>query len=161
MLHSPEEGLTMPLMSASAPTLYIQSLQLPDYLMQRNLVLQTSPVNIHFALPHVWAMPFERDFTQTLTTHLSQQGIKVITSLPADNENTISLQIFINDFIPTYNGTIILTGSYIMTTGQSLPTEFAYAFESQLEQDGFKHTVSKMQELTASLSLQIANNITP
>ena len=69
------------------------------------------------------------------------------------------LDISIDDFIPAYNGMVILRGTYRLGQSQQPGKIIEFAFQAPLEKDGFAHTVEKMRELVAKLANQIVTGI--
>ena len=71
---------------SNQPTIFLRSLSAPEYLKQRNLSLQLSDSEIHFAPKHVWAEPFDRDFKMAFSESLS---VKHKMRLRVQNQSAI------------------------------------------------------------------------
>lgn len=162
MLHSPDSDNTKAL-AADAPMVIFGQIVFPEYLTQRNLSILTGSTTVHFSPKHVWAEPIAAGFAQALEENLRRQGIRGLSkslNYPITSSTKV-INIKVEDFIPTYNGKVILSGQYWFDSNEhlasSLPVDFNYSLT--LQQDGFAYSVEKMRELVVLLSQDIASSI--
>tara|TARA_B100000749_G_C18368033_1_gene440466 strand:- start:274 stop:855 length:582 start_codon:yes stop_codon:yes gene_type:complete len=135
---------------SNQPTIFLRSLSAPDYLKQRNLSLQLSDSEIHFAPKHVWAEPFDRDFKMAFSESLSvkhKMRLRVQSKWtnPAQPEYILDIQL--DDFIPTYDGRLVLKGKFRLETDGAPPQIVRFNYWLPLNKDGFAFSVSQMRSL--------------
>ncbi len=158
MLHSPQAKQHK--QPDTGPQVVLSDVQLPDYLMQRQLALQTSDTTLHFASQHVWSSPQDEDIRRLLSSGLRHDGVAVFT--PATNNvvgDVTKVTISIDDFIPTWQGELILKGEYVIEHPDDSSNLTTFDYRTTLTQDGFAHSVVKMRELLARLSQQLSNDL--
>lgn len=144
------------------PSIELRSLSIPEYLKQRSLIVQLSPSELHFSPQHVWSEPVEQGVVQSLKDNLAtNHKFRLQTQRLWTNsaQSGYILDISIDDFIPAYNGMVILRGTYRLGQSQQPGKIIEFAFQTPLEKDGFAHTVEKMRELVAKLANQIVTGI--
>ena len=159
LLHQPQSSGGM---GAANPVLTVSltSLQLPDYLKQRGLVMQTSATQLHVSSLHLWAEPLATDFTQALRNSLLADSAVLIAPVDVADSNTMPrLSILIEDLITTYQGEVVLKGQYWITTVDNAAQGFLFDFRLPLEEDGFSHSVNQMQTLVEKLGEDIGHHL--
>lgn len=140
------------------PTIYLRSLITPEYLKQRNLSLQLSNSELHFAPKHVWAEPFDNDFSMALAESLSQKHkmrLRVQSKWTNTAQPEYILDIQLVDFIPTYNGKIVLRGKYRLEAEGIALQIVRFNFGLPLNTDGFAFSVAQMRKLIDDLANDI------
>ena len=147
---------------SNQPTIFLRTLSAPDYLQQRNLSLQLSDSEIHFAPKHVWAEPFDRDFTMTLSESLSVKHkirlrVQSKWTNPAQPEYILDIQL--DDFIPTYNGRLILKGKYRLEKDGAPPQFVRFNYWLPLNKDGFAFSVAQMRLLINELTNDVVTRV--
>lgn len=160
LLHAP--AATVHNTSADARAyVHITSLQIPDYLKQRNLAMQTSASTLHFAPKHVWAEPLNSGLTQAISESLWQtsQILVIPLDIAPPTGDTVAIRIQIDDFIATYDGDVVLKGQYWLQGNGSTSQGQLFDFRMPLKQDGFEHAVAAMRNLVMQLSEDIATHI--
>lgn len=163
ILHHPGQSSTQTITDYSAyKTIWLRTLESPDYLKQRSLSIQTSPSEIKFATQHVWAEPLPGDFATALSETLFHQhnvSLKVQSKWTNTQDAEYILDIRLTDFIPTYDGNVMLKGSYQMVRSGSEPKLIKFSYQLPLSQNGFSHSVIKMRELINLLASEIVSNV--
>lgn len=138
----------------------VDKIHLPDYLKHRGLVYQTSDTNIHISTSHLWAEPVEEGMLKTLKQSLLKEGVRLVRADQYEGENPIHLSLYINDFVSTYSGVVILTGEYTLVSSPGVPHVVPFSFRTPLAHDGFSASVSAMREALDSLASTVAKAIT-
>ncbi len=144
------------------PTIFLRTLSAPDYLQQRNLSLQLSDSEIHFAPKHVWAEPFDRDFKMALSESLSvdhkmRLRMQSKWTNPAQPEYILDIQL--DDFIPTYDGRLVLKGKFRLEKDGMAPQIIQFNYLKPLNKDGFAYSVSQMRLLIDKLTNDVVTRV--
>lgn len=163
LLHEPVHAITDRTEDiTNQPTIYLRSLTTPEYLKQRNLSLQLSDSELHFAPKHVWAEPFDNDFSMALAQSLSQKHqmrlrVQSKWTNPAQSEYILDIQLV--DFIPTYDGNIVLWGKFRLEADGIAPKIVRFNYRLPLNTDGFAFSVIQMRKLIDDLANDIVVRI--
>ncbi len=163
VLHQPDSALQQESTDISAlPSMYLRSLSTPDYLKQRNLSLQTSASELHFAPQHVWAEDFSNAFAMALSdTLVISHEIRLHTqsqwTTPGQKEYILDIQL--DDFIPTYDKSLVLKGTYRLEVTNQPPQIVKFNFKLPLNQDGFAGSVTQMRELIDLLANDVVSRV--
>lgn len=144
------------------PTIILRSLSIPDYLKQRNLSLQLSESEMHFSSKHVWAEPFGQDFSVALSESLSakhKMRLQRQSKWTNDVQPEYILDIQLDDFIPTYDGKLVLKGKFRLEREGAAPQIVKFNYWLPLSQDGFAFSVSQMRLLIDKFTNDIVARI--
>ncbi len=129
--------------------LYIENIQLPNYLQQPQLVLFKAPNQLHFSRYHLWAESVEKSINKTLKQQLSS-----VIWLTKVNNKAVSLTLEIDNFYPTQEGKVILTGRYWLKSSNQIQ-QINFAYHNALEQDGFANATVQLHSLLVKLASDI------
>ena len=158
MLHSPQA--TQRTQPDSDIQVVLTAVQLPDYLQQRQLALQTSDTTLQFSSQHVWATPQDEAIRRLITSGLRQRDVAVFEpSLASQSNDLTAVTVSIDDFIPTWQGELILKGEYLIRYDDKDSSLKSFDYRTTLQQDGFAHSVAQMRELVDKLSQQISDDL--
>ncbi|NVK57989.1 MAG: membrane integrity-associated transporter subunit PqiC [Alteromonadaceae bacterium] len=163
LLHQPASDSKQGSLDISAlPAIHLRSLATPDYLKQRNLSLQTSNSELHFAPQHVWAEDFSNGFAMALSdtlvkTHKIRLHTQTQWTTPGQKEYILDIQL--DDFIPTYDKKLVLKGTYRLELSNLSPQIVKFSFELPLNDDGFASSVSQMRELIDLLANDVVSRV--
>ncbi|WP_181898442.1 PqiC family protein [Alteromonas aestuariivivens] len=158
VLHQPESLAATP--ATPNQSVILNSLQLPDYLKQRGLVMQTSATQLHFSTLHLWAEPLDNGMTQALRNSLMENSGVLIAPLDmAELSSATRITVLVEDFVATHNGEVVLKGQYWLTYPSKSPQVFLFDFRLPLTQDGFSHAVEQMRKLVDTLGQDIARHL--
>lgn len=135
----------------------LHKITLPDYLKQRGLVFQMSETNLHIATAHLWAEPLDEGITKSLSNALRLKDVALILHGSANRPAQPTLTLVIDDFIPTWEGDVVLSGSYtlLQASNSIIAKEFYYTIP--LEGDGFSMSVQAMRKAIGDLANDIAS----
>ncbi len=136
--------------------LYLADIRLPQYLKQDHLVMKLSENKLHFSRYHQWAEGLAQAFAKSIKQQVHTANFVL---RPSDSE--LSLVIEIDDFYPTEQGQVILTGRYWVNHHNAPDTAIAVPFNlrASLTTTGFEHAVKKMHLLVVLLAKQIALDV--
>lgn len=143
-------------------TVWLRSLDTPDYLKQRNLSIQTSPSEIKYSTQNAWAETFPGDFASALSDSLfinHKLNLGTQSRWTNGQDADYILDIRLADFIPTFNGTVVLKGSYRLEQSGSSPIFVNFNYQLPLQQDGFSHSVAQMRLLINQFAREVVNSI--
>lgn len=158
MLHSPQ-SVQHP-QPTSDIRVTLASVQLPDYLQQRQLALQTSDTTLHFSSQHIWSGSQDEAIRRLITRGLRQRDVAVFdSSLYPQSDGIAAVTVVIDDFIPTWQGELILKGEYMIRDEEQNSVLRTFDYRTVLKDDGFAHSVAKMRELTDQLSQQLSSDL--
>lgn len=158
LLHSPQSAQHA--QPASDVRVALATVALPDYLHQRQLALQTSGTTLHFSSQHVWAAPQDEAIRRLITSGLRKRDVGVLDPLLfTQSDSVASVSVSIDDFIPTWEGELILKGEYVIHYGDQHSALNTFDYRTTLQEDGFAHSVAQMRELIDRLSQQLSNDL--
>lgn len=141
-----------------AKTPVMVSVQMPEYLDSPYLVMQIDDHRMHYATFHMWAEPLA-DATETaLLQDLNQSAQFQFIADKGDSAELTNedagLIIQLDYFHVAQSSEVILAGNYTYR-GSARP----FFIETQMESDGFSHSVAKMRQLITELANAILADI--
>ena len=142
----------------------ISLLSTANYLRQQNLVIQLTPNQLYFSPTDLWAAPVSQSFVTALQNalHDKQPRIGFVASDFASVYQTKKeLAIQLEHFVITEQGSVILSGQYVLSTASSSSTPVIRPFNitDELTADGYEHAVGKLRGLVAELAEQIVRDL--
>jgi len=138
--------------------------ELPRYLNQANLVMQLEQHQLHYSHHHRWAEPLHTGFSKALLTDLNNNAINrtFLEQLDREHQHKLTtLVIDISHFHASNASKVILSGNYwfsLANDKNTLPVKQKFHFETELQQDGYGHSVEKMRELVRQLSVLLVTD---
>lgn len=156
LLHSTN---SMPLMhSAAQKVIILDKITLPEYLKQRGLVYQTSDTNLHISTRHLWAEPVEEGLTKVLASALADNQISLYRGDQYPNEESMHITLHISDFISTYEGEVVFSGQYTISSAAEDGSIHSFKFSASLENDGFPSSIKAMRNTIMQLAQHVEQN---
>lgn len=128
--------------------------RLPDYLMLRNLTLQTSSNEITIAKHHHWAEPLDEAVRKVIIWDLSAglPALDVTHGPGKDADCTLSVEF--DRLHPNNAGRVLASGRYAFTSqGQTTRREFDVS--QPLWADGYTSAVAVMRQALTALSQEM------
>ena len=139
--HSPETG----------KALMWESISLPDYLQQPNLSTLRSGTELNYATQHFWAEPVSSGIRQSLEDNLSVHHQRSL--VPYNTEQPmLRLVLVIEDFVPTFEGDVILRGHFTLHDGAGVHHPKSFFLRKGLERDGYAGAVMAMRNTLIQLA---------
>jgi len=143
----------------------LNDMQLPHYLKQPGLVYQTSDTGIHVSTEHFWGEPVEEGLTKLLRDAFNSQNMRMMSPPASAHKNDVQLSIRVDDFIATWQGDIVLRGSYSLQHSNnpsevSSITDKRFYIKQALQSDGFAASVESMRLAIQTLVTDISRNVT-
>ncbi len=139
----------------------LKSLILPEYLKQAGLVYQLGPAELHISQSHFWSESIDVGISRLIRKDIANDGILLTASInmSSPTQEATELSLFIDDFLPTWEGNVILAGRYEFKSnnGKTLLQHFHYT--QALNDDGFEHSVLAMRSVIGSLSEDISASL--
>ncbi len=141
-----------------AKTPVMVSVQMPEYLDSPYLVMQIDDHRMHYATFHMWAEPLA-DATETaLLQDLNQSAQFRFVADKGNNaeltKGNVGLIIQLDYFHVAQSAEVILAGNYTYQSSARL-----FFIETQMDSDGFSHSVAKMRQLITELANAILADI--
>lgn len=139
----------------------IDTLVIPEYLKQASLVYQLSASELHVSPSHFWSEPVDIGINQIIREGLASDSIQLVsaTKNSLDAENTVFLSLFVDDFLPTWQGQVILKGRYELKNGGTETRMKYFHYTHPLSEDGFEHSVLAMRFVIGSLTEDIRSSL--
>ncbi len=142
----------------------LEAIQLAEYLDQPGIVLQTDVHQIQVAHYHRWAEPLKpnlhRYILETLNDKLPNYKVQSDAAFnKADSKQ--SLHIKVNQFNGTKDGSVILSGHWMLNdlNSKSILEDKSFHFEETLANDGYTELVNQLATLLEQLCSEIAQSI--
>lgn len=129
----------------------VNTVTLPAYLDQRNLVMRDGDSQIIISQYHLWADEPAAGITRQLTNSLN--ALDSARHYQSRCSDCPSVNVNIEHFYPTSDGEVVLTGEY--TLGGGNDSNHPFSFRSQLKSDGYEDAVRVMRVLIKDLAQQI------
>jgi uncharacterized lipoprotein YmbA len=135
-------------------------IEMPDYLLQPGLVLETAEYQIRPATYHRWGEPLPRGVRRALVENLTAAlpGVRVDGTSGRDRRE-YQLDVEIERFHGTEQGTVALGGRWSLhhVDGHRLLASEPFIYEGTLTHPGYRASVEVQAELLARLSAAIAS----
>ncbi len=138
--------------------LYLQDVRLPQYLKQMQLVMLKGDNQLHFSHYHLWAENIEQSIRKTLKQTLTQVAWLNNQRVNTEASKQVNLIIEIDNFYPTIQGKVVLTGRYWLQNSD-LNKQVNFTFVEPLQQDGFAAAVKQMHSLLELLAIDIEKTL--
>ena len=143
--------------SDTAKTVVLDAVELPGFLSQPGLVMQSGDHKISISTTHLWAQRLDKALPRLLTRKLQSRSTEfVFYQRDSDWVATTDylVRVRIDNFQPTTAGEVITSGSIQLmdvVSGQpSPPRDFSYSRD--LRADGYAGTVVQMDQLLGQIA---------
>ena len=157
LLHSTD---SMPLKQGDIKQIIVlDKITLPDYLKHRGLVYQTSDTNLHISTSHLWAEPVEEGLTKVLSSALADKHISLNRGDQYSKEESTHISLHIGDFISTYEGEVVLSGQYTISSAEDGASIHPFKFKASLDSDGFSSSIKAMRNTVTQLAQHLERNL--
>lgn len=161
-----DEGSAGPV---SAPVqgaaILLETPQLPAYLRQDGLVMQTAPHELRISRQHLWAQSPAEGIEAVLRSELNHrlQHYQVIgPHAPIAGEESYRLEVEVIHLLTGYDAVVRLEAQYWLTDNNGRALKSGHSrLQLAMEKDGYRHAVAQMRTLLSQLCQQIAADIEP
>lgn len=139
--------------------LWVEQVNIPDYLAGNGVVYQTSDVQYVIANNNLWASPLDQQLRTTLVANLSNQMPGwVVASQPLGTDQD-TLNVNVSGFHGRYDGTVVVSGEWLLNhQGQLIKRPFH--IELKQKQDGYDAMVKELSQAWAQEATSIAQSVT-
>lgn len=141
--------------------LVVGPVELPDYLDQRGLVIQTGSNQVRAANHHLWAEPLEEAIAKVLVRDISRLASDIIVDREAGRYTEsvdCRVRIEFDRFHATSNSKVVSSGRYWVTSAK-VETRQEFNTSQTLSADGYAHAVEALRVSLASVAAQISATI--
>ncbi|MXP67482.1 membrane integrity-associated transporter subunit PqiC [Pantoea sp. Aalb] len=144
--------------SCNHPVIWVEKVNLSDYLLGNGLVYQISKVKYNAATNNLWASPLDTQLKETLIHNLTKKipgGL--ITSEPLC-KNYYNLIVYLRDFHGRFDGQVVISGEWLLRHKTNL-IKNNFNITIPQTQDNYSSLVEALSIGWDIISKQIANNI--
>ena len=140
----------VPARSSTEGLVILTEVVLPDFLMLRNLTLQTSSNEIDIAKHHHWADPLDESVQKVLIWDLSAQlpALDITRSAVADADCTLAVEF--DRLHADSSGHVLASGRYTLTRNEH-STRHEFDVSQPLRADGYTAAVTGIRQALAAL----------
>ncbi|HDG1681146.1 TPA: membrane integrity-associated transporter subunit PqiC [Kluyvera ascorbata] len=144
--------------SYSQRLLWVEQVNIPDFLAGSGVVYQTSDVQYVIASNNLWASPLDQQLRTTLVANLSNQLPGwVVSSQPLGSDQD-TLNVSVNGFHGRYDGKVIVSGEWLLNHQGQL-TKRPFHIELAQQQDGYDAMVKVLAQAWSQEATSIAQTI--
>lgn len=144
--------------SANQRLLWVEQVNIPDFLAGSGVVYQTSDVQYVIASNNLWASPLDQQLRTTLVANLSNQLPGwVVSSQPLGSDQD-TLNVSVNGFHGRYDGKVIVSGEWLLNHQGQL-TKRPFHIELAQQQDGYDAMVKVLAQAWSQEATSIAQTI--
>ncbi|MFU0919501.1 membrane integrity-associated transporter subunit PqiC [Kluyvera sichuanensis] len=144
--------------SANQRLLWVEQVNIPDFLAGSGVVYQTSDVQYVIASNNLWASPLDQQLRTTLVANLSNQLPGwVVSSQPLGSDQD-TLNVSVNGFHGRYDGKVIVSGEWLLNHQGQL-TKRPFHIELAQQQDGYDAMVKVLAQAWSQEATSIAQAI--
>lgn len=151
-------GTVQNIASSSQRLLWVEQVNIPDFLAGSGVVYQTSDVQYVIASNNLWASPLDQQLRTTLVANLSNQLPGwVVSSQPLGSDQD-TLNVSVNGFHGRYDGKVIVSGEWLLNHQGQL-TKRPFHIELAQQQDGYDAMVKMLAQAWSQEATSIAQTI--
>lgn len=144
--------------SASQRMLWIEQVNVPDFLAGSGVVYQTSDVQYVIASNNLWASPLDQQLRTSLVSNLSNQLPGwVVSSQPLGSDQD-TLNVSVSGFHGRYDGKVVVSGEWLLNHQGQL-TKRPFHIELAQQQDGYDAMVKTLAQAWSQEAASIARTI--
>ena len=149
---------------AQGKAFVIESVELSRFLSNAGLVLQTAPNKLIISTSHLWAENLDQAIPKTLLKdfqHLSDDYAFYLKNHKWLGDDTYHLHLRIDNFHATQSAQVVLSGRYqiLKANRKKQPLVKDFQFNQALTEDGYQHSVTKMNVLLNYLAEDILQTV--
>lgn len=157
VLAPPETPADQVVERANKPALLIEDVELPAFLLQSGLVIQSRDNQLVVSRNHLWAESLELAVPKALVRELQKQSEEYsyyLKTLDWVKQADYRLRLRIDALQATDRGEVIAVGRYQLISGQGDgPSKFVdFSFRRDLVQDGHAHAVEEISALLGEIA---------
>lgn len=139
--------------------LWVERVNVADYLAGSGLVYQTSDVQYALTTNNLWASPLDQQLQQTLVTYLNRDLPGwLVSSQPGNTSQQDVLNVNVTGFHGRYDGSVVVSGNWVLTQGKQ-KTQRSFNLMLKQGEDGYDALVRTLaagwQEEAGRIASQI------
>ncbi|WNO61934.1 PqiC family protein [Rheinheimera sp. MMS21-TC3] len=143
-----------------AESIFLQPVQVANYLNSKSIVMQMSAVELVLARQHLWAEPIAEQIQRKLANTVQALDQRyVIAHAPSPKAITIMLNV--DQFHGTAQGYALLQGRYSLKRAELSEQYFTFSYQLPLQADGYPALVltlsQALEQLASDILLQISD----
>ena len=138
--------------------LWVEQVNVPDFLAGSGVVYQTSDVQYVIASNNLWASPLDQQLRTTLVSNLSNQLPGwVVSSQPLGSDQD-TLNVSVTGFHGRFDGKVVVSGEWLLNHQGQL-TKRPFHIEMAQQQDGYDAMVKILAQAWSQEAASIAQTI--
>ena len=138
--------------------LWVEQVNVPDFLAGSGVVYQTSDVQYVIASNNLWASPLDQQLRTTLVSNLSNQLPGwVVSSQPLGSDQD-TLNVSVTGFHGRFDGKVVVSGEWLLNHQGQL-TKRPFHIEMAQQQDGYDSMVKILAQAWSQEAASIAQTI--
>lgn len=151
----------VPANEAASARLVVGPIELPSYLRNRGIAMQTGPNRIESANHHFWAEPLDEAIAKVLVQDIAKR----VDGIAVERESgrwtpdaDCRVRVEFDAFHPTSDSRVVSSGRYWILSGDSSETR-TFGMSQTLTIDGYAHAVDALRSTLELLAQQIAGDV--
>jgi len=144
--------------SGAQPMLWVEHVNVPDYLAGNGLVYQTSDVKYVIATNNLWASPLDQQLQQTLVTNLGRALPGRVVALSPHGEGYDTLNVSVTGFQGRYDGQVVVSGEWLLQHHDRL-IKRSFSLTIPQTEDGYDAMVRTLATGWQQTAQQIAEGV--
>lgn len=125
--------------------IWLEQIQVADFLSGQGLVYQTSEVGYSIASTNLWGSPLEQQLANSLINGFSRWLPGWVVSTTPLNAEQYQLEITITGFHVRYDGRVIVSGEWLLKHRQDV-SKHPFYIEMKQQQDGYPAMVKTLAQ---------------
>jgi uncharacterized protein len=141
-----------------AAPIFIQSVQVANYLNSKSIIMQMSPVQLVLARQHLWAEPIGQQIQRKLANSLEAKSPNYGIALQPSSA-AITLAVSVEQFHGTEQGYALFKGRYSLQYPATEQQSFNFNYRLPLQADGYPALVLSLSQAVEQLATDILQQI--
>ena len=138
--------------------LWVEHVNVPDYLAGNGLVYQTSDVKYVIATNNLWASPLDQQLQQTMIANLSQALPDRVVAASPHGEGYDTLNVSVSGFQGRYDGRVVVSGEWLLQHQDQL-IKRSFSVTLPQNEDGYDALVRTLAAGWQQTAQQIADSV--
>lgn len=142
----------------AAKAIFLQPVQVANYLNSKSIIMQMSPVQLVLARQHLWAEPIGQQIQRKLANSLEAQSSDYKIALQP-NSTAVRLTVSVEQFHGTEQGYALFKGRYILQDSGAEQQSFNFNYQVPLQADGYPALVFSLSQAVEQLATDILQQL--
>jgi len=156
-----DDNATTSITDSASAQLVVGPVELPDFLGQRGITIQTGSSQVRMANHHFWAEPLEEAIAKVLVMDIARSTSGVTVDRDAGRwtgSGDCRVRIEFDKFHATGDSRAVASGRYWVSSGAEIARQ-EFAVTRTLSADGYAHAVAALRESLGTVAERISDTI--